>query len=84
MYIVLYSIYRNLIYLWNVSKLIFYVNLDADRALRLLEVYHGKLSTPEDTALKTAIEKVIKLFRSKLFYALIGKNMFHCLEFVID
>ena len=45
---------------------------DIERALRLLETYHNKLSNPDDTALRTAIEKVIRLFRSKLFFALIG------------
>jgi len=44
---------------------------DIERALRLLETYHKRLSSTNDAALQGAIEKVIHLFRSKLFSALI-------------
>ncbi len=47
---------------------------DAERALRLLEHYHSKLNSAQDIALRNALERAIKLFRSKLFYALIGKD----------
>ena len=46
---------------------------DAERALRLLGAYQSKLGSPEDAALRNAVDRVVKLFRSKLFYALIGK-----------
>lgn len=49
--------------------------LDAHRALELLEDYHSRLSQPHDTQLKVAIEKVIRIFKSRLFQALLGK---HC------
>ena len=48
---------------------------DIERALRLLETYNNKLSNTNDAVLRTAIEKVIRLFRSKLFFALIGKYL---------
>eukprot|EP00112_Aurelia_sp_Birch-Aquarium-sp1_P018460 Seg4405.2 transcript_id=Seg4405.2/GoldUCD/mRNA.D3Y31 product="Disks large 1 tumor suppressor protein" protein_id=Seg4405.2/GoldUCD/D3Y31 len=44
---------------------------DAERALRLLEAYQSKLASPEDAALRNAVDRVVRLFRSKLFYALI-------------
>ena len=46
---------------------------DAHRALELLEDYHLRLSQPQDTQLKVAIEKVIRIFKSRLFQALLGK-----------
>eukprot|EP00794_Sanderia_malayensis_P010738 gene10738-11887_t len=52
-----------------VNKLNF--SVDAERALKLLETYYSKLNTTQDAALRVALERAIKLFRSKLFYALI-------------
>ena len=48
---------------------------DASRALELLEDYHGRLSRPQDKQLRLAIERVIDIFRSRLFYALLGKDI---------
>ena len=47
--------------------------IDAHRALELLEDYHSRLTQPQDKQLKMAIERVIKIFKSKLFQALLGK-----------
>ena len=58
-----------------IYKHIFFL-ADAERALRLLEQYHSKLTNPKDAALRNALERVIKIFRSRLFYALIGKQCF--------
>ena len=46
---------------------------DAHRALELLEDYHGRLNKPHDKPLKSAIERVIRIFKSRLFQALLGK-----------
>lgn len=46
---------------------------DAHRALELLEDYHTRLTKPQDRPLKTAIERVIRIFKSRLFQALLGK-----------
>lgn len=48
--------------------------VDADRALELLEKYHEKLTKPQDKALRGAIERVIRIFQSRLFLALLGKT----------
>ena len=48
--------------------------VDAHRALELLEDYHAKLTGTDDRQLRSAIEKVIRIFRSRLFQALLGKN----------
>jgi len=45
---------------------------DAHRALEVLEDYYNKLQQPEDQPLRTAIEHVIRTFKSSLFQALIG------------
>ena len=47
-------------------------NADAHRALEVLEDYYNKLQQPEDQPLRTAIEHVIRTFKSSLFQALIG------------
>lgn len=47
---------------------------DAHRALELLEDYHSRLTKPQDKQLKTAVERVIRIFKSRLFMALLGKN----------
>jgi len=44
---------------------------DAYRTLELLEDYYNRLSRPQDRQLRGAIEKVIQIFKSQLFQALI-------------
>lgn len=51
---------------------------DAHRALELLEEYHSTLSGDEDTPLRSAIERVIRIFRSRLFQALLGECVCVC------
>lgn len=46
---------------------------DASKALELLERYYEKLNKPQDRALRMAIERVIRIFQSHLFLALLGK-----------
>ena len=46
--------------------------LDAHRALELLEDYCTRLTSPNDKQLRIAIEKVIYIFKSSLFQALLG------------
>ncbi|XP_043497541.1 uncharacterized protein LOC122521133 isoform X2 [Polistes fuscatus] len=46
---------------------------EAHRALELLEDYHAKLTRPQDKALRLAIERVIRIFKSRLFQALLGE-----------
>ncbi|VEN45035.1 unnamed protein product, partial [Callosobruchus maculatus] len=43
---------------------------EAHRALELLEDYHSKLIRPQDKQLRLAIERVIRIFKSRLFQAL--------------
>ncbi|NWV17059.1 DLG1 protein, partial [Origma solitaria] len=45
---------------------------DTDRALMLLEEYCKKLRKPEEQQLKKAIRKVMGIFKSSLFQALLG------------
>ncbi|EZA51672.1 Disks large 1 tumor suppressor protein [Ooceraea biroi] len=47
---------------------------EAHRALELLEDYHAKLTRPQDKQLRLAIERVIRIFKSRLFQALLGKS----------
>lgn len=49
-----------------------FVIADAYRTLELLEDYYNRLNKPQDRQLRNAIEKVIQVFKSKLFQALIG------------
>ncbi|CAO1398167.1 unnamed protein product [Diamesa tonsa] len=44
---------------------------EAHRALELLEDYHSRLGGPQDRALRIAIERVIRIFKSRLFQALL-------------
>lgn len=54
----------------------------------MLEEYHAKLTSPQDKQLRSAIERVISIFKSRLFQALLGKFHFgvinsstmHCFE----
>lgn len=57
----------------NVLKCRFYIFSEAHRALELLEDYHSKLTRPQDKQLRLAIERVIRIFKSRLFQALLGK-----------
>ncbi|XP_065840633.1 disks large homolog 1-like [Oscarella lobularis] len=50
---------------------------DAHRALELLEDYHAKLTGTDDRQLRSAIEKVIRIFRSRLFQALLDIQEFY-------
>uniref|UniRef100_A0A1B0DAZ9 Uncharacterized protein n=1 Tax=Phlebotomus papatasi TaxID=29031 RepID=A0A1B0DAZ9_PHLPP len=45
---------------------------EAHRALELLEDYHSRLLGPQDRALRIAIERVIRIFKSRLFQALLA------------
>uniref|UniRef100_A0A4W5JPT4 L27-1 domain-containing protein n=1 Tax=Hucho hucho TaxID=62062 RepID=A0A4W5JPT4_9TELE len=46
---------------------------DTARALWLLEDYCAKLKKPEEQQLKTAIQRVMGVFKSSLFQALLGR-----------
>ncbi|XP_030647896.1 disks large homolog 1 isoform X3 [Chanos chanos] len=50
---------------------------DAERAVKLLEEYRVKLSQTEDRQLKNSIERVINIFQSNLFQALIDIQEFY-------
>ncbi|XP_074658045.1 disks large homolog 1-like isoform X2 [Tubulanus polymorphus] len=50
---------------------------DAHRALELLEDYHSKLNSQSDRPLRTAIERVIRIFKSRLFQALLDIQEFY-------
>ncbi|XP_041119347.1 discs large homolog 1-like protein isoform X8 [Polyodon spathula] len=50
---------------------------DAQRALGLLEEYRSKLSQTEDRQLRNSIERVINIFQSNLFQALIDIQEFY-------
>ncbi|XP_022238114.1 disks large 1 tumor suppressor protein-like isoform X4 [Limulus polyphemus] len=52
-------------------------NEEAHRALELLEEYHNKLIHTQDKQLKNAIERVIKIFKSRLFQALLDIQEFY-------
>lgn len=56
---------------------------EAHRALELLEDYHSKLVKPQDRQLRLAIERVIRIFKSRLFQALLGKSSYF-LAFIWD
>lgn len=55
---------------------------EAHRALELLEEYHAKLTSPQDKQLRSAIERVIGIFKSRLFQALLGEYM-EAIEFCV-
>ena len=50
---------------------------DAHRALELLEDYCTRLTSPADKQLRIAIEKVIYIFKSSLFQALLDIQEFY-------
>lgn len=55
------------------AELIFSFFTEAHQALELLEEYHAGLTRPSDEELRTAIERVISVFKDRLFLALLGK-----------
>jgi len=59
---------------WWLSLLFFLA--DAHRALELLEDYHSQLSNAAERPLRSAIERVIRIFKSRLFQALLGKTLY--------
>eukprot|EP00073_Rattus_norvegicus_P043929 XP_017446011.1 PREDICTED: disks large 1 tumor suppressor protein-like [Rattus norvegicus] len=50
---------------------------DTDRALLLLEEYCKKLRKPEEQLLKNAVKKVMSIFKSSLFQALLDIQEFY-------
>uniref|UniRef100_A0A0K8SFE4 Disks large 1 tumor suppressor protein n=1 Tax=Lygus hesperus TaxID=30085 RepID=A0A0K8SFE4_LYGHE len=57
---------------------------EAHRALELLEDYHAKLTRPQDKQLRLAIERVIRIFKSRLFQALLDIQEFYELTLLDD
>ncbi|XP_071506436.1 disks large homolog 1-like [Diadema antillarum] len=49
----------------------------ASRALELLEEYHSQLTSPADRPLRNAIERVMRIFKSRLFQALLDIQEFY-------
>uniref|UniRef100_A0A672I9V2 L27-1 domain-containing protein n=1 Tax=Salarias fasciatus TaxID=181472 RepID=A0A672I9V2_SALFA len=47
---------------------------DTARALGLLEEFCSELKTPEEQQLKTAVHRVMSVFQSRLFDALLGES----------
>ncbi|XP_045495355.1 disks large 1 tumor suppressor protein isoform X3 [Colias croceus] len=60
------------------------VRKQAHRALELLEDYHSKLIKPQDRQLRLAIERVIRIFKSRLFQALLDIQEFYELTLLDD
>jgi len=52
------------------------LSADAHRALELLEDYHSQLTNATERPLRSAIERVIRIFKSRLFQALLGNISF--------
>ncbi|XP_052122260.1 disks large 1 tumor suppressor protein-like [Frankliniella occidentalis] len=50
---------------------------EAHRALELLEDYYAQLKEPQDRNLRLAIERVIRIFKSRLFQALLDIQEFY-------
>ena len=50
---------------------------EAHRALELLEDYYSRLSEEEEKQLRAAIERVIRIFKSRLFQALLDIQEFY-------
>ncbi|KAF8792353.1 Disks large 1 tumor suppressor protein like [Argiope bruennichi] len=57
---------------------------EAHRALELLEEYHCKLNKPQDKQLRNAIERVIRIFKSRLFQALLDIQEFYEITLLDD
>uniref|UniRef100_A0A8C1NBM7 Discs, large homolog 3 (Drosophila) n=1 Tax=Cyprinus carpio TaxID=7962 RepID=A0A8C1NBM7_CYPCA len=56
--------------------IVFYFISDTKRAVGLLKQYQASLTSPEEQALKTSVEKVSSIFGSHLFQALLGEVCF--------
>uniref|UniRef100_A0A8C8XXU4 L27-1 domain-containing protein n=1 Tax=Panthera leo TaxID=9689 RepID=A0A8C8XXU4_PANLE len=56
---------------------------DTDRALSLLEEYCKKLRKPEEQQLKNAVKKVMGIFRSSLFQALLDCVAYVCVSLYV-
>ncbi|KAI2800501.1 Disks large 3 [Blomia tropicalis] len=50
---------------------------EAHRALEILEDYHRRLYAPEDADLRLSIERIIRIFKSRLFQALLDIQEFY-------
>ena len=50
---------------------------EAHRALELLEDYYSRLDADEEKQLRAAIERVIRIFKSRLFQALLDIQEFY-------
>lgn len=76
-YYINYSeVYFNICFYFSLlssSAVLWFHLVEAHRALELLEDYHSRLSAPQDRTLRIAIERVIRIFKSRLFQALLGK-----------
>ena len=57
---------------------------EAHRALELLEDYYSRLDESDEKELKAAIERVIKIFKSRLFQALVDIQEFYELTLMDD
>ncbi|XP_074605654.1 MAGUK family member discs large 1 isoform X3 [Brevipalpus obovatus] len=57
---------------------------EAHRALELLEEYHSKLTSPRDKQLRNALERVLRIFKSRLFQALLDIQEFYELTLLND
>lgn len=57
---------------------------EAHRALELLEDYYSRLDDTDEKELKAAIERVIKIFKSRLFQALLDIQEFYELTLMDD
>lgn len=57
---------------------------DAHRALELLELYHVRLTKPQDRLLRSAIERVIHIFKGRLFQALLDIQEYYELTLLND
>lgn len=67
---------NHVVFMLQAVSFFFYLNIsDTQRALKLLEEYRSKLNQPEDAQLQHSIDRVISVFQSSLFHALIGKHL---------
>ncbi|XP_076370187.1 disks large homolog 1-like isoform X3 [Tachypleus tridentatus] len=57
---------------------------EAHQALELLEEYHSNLTSPQDKQLRNAIERVIRIFKSRLFLALLDIQEFYEITLLDD
>ncbi|XP_076643504.1 MAGUK family member discs large 1 isoform X14 [Halictus rubicundus] len=69
--------YNNVEIITDVARLPARKHTEAHRALELLEDYHAKLTRPQDKQLRLAIERVIRIFKSRLFQALLDIQEFY-------